>query len=95
MRLYKIVFDGVSEIVNSHDPVGLIAGGAPLNEYHDSVNHIVELLRDSTNEGVLKSNIQAVFEEKFGSSLAMCNPNYTEMAADLLDYARKVNWCNP
>lgn len=92
MLLYKIVFNEVTKIVNKHDPAGLITGGAPVNEYHDEINHIIKLLRDSSDKLILEEKIRNLFRSNFGPSVDAYNSCYSKMTDDLLEYAKRIKW---
>jgi hypothetical protein len=69
MELHKIIFKAVQEIINDYDPVGLIEGGAPDDEYHDEVGKIVVLLRKESEREPLAERIEEVFREAFGNEV--------------------------
>lgn len=57
----------VHEVINSVDPMGLLQGGAPEDEYAPEVRHVVGgLIRIGPNESELIPMIKAVFDKWFG-----------------------------
>ncbi|BBI33953.1 DUF1871 family protein [Cohnella abietis] len=59
----------VTRVINDWDPIGLLAGGAPENEYDIEINEIVEKCIMCENETDLARQIYKVFYEKMGIKL--------------------------
>ncbi|MFB7816629.1 DUF1871 family protein [Paenibacillus chitinolyticus] len=59
----------LTEIINSWDPVGLLAGGAPEDEYSIEIKEIVTRCTFSTCETDLAKHIYTVFNDKMGVKL--------------------------
>ena len=45
-KLYRSLFQAVVSCFNQWDPIGLIAGGGPADEYHLEAAHLLTVLRD-------------------------------------------------
>ncbi len=72
-------FDIVTEIINKWDPIGLLEGGAPLNEYSIEVRKIVISIDDISNHFDLAKAIQMIFFESTESKVDVLKClNYSE-----------------
>jgi hypothetical protein len=92
MNLHKVVFANVRYIVNTYDPVGLVAGGAPDDEYDPEVGRIVTLLRLESDREVLASKIVAIFAQAFGTDIKPDNNIYQSIAGELLALKKRLGW---
>lgn len=92
MELYKIVFKEVERIINANDPIGLIKGGAPNDEYHAEIGKIVNLLRTESNEKFLADKVQEVFKESFGNEIKSNKDLYLKISRQLLDLKKRQKW---
>ncbi len=59
-------FSGVLDVLTREDPAGLIAGGAPRNEYTMEATLVCELLRDGPGEVELAKAIAGLFRRRMG-----------------------------
>lgn len=59
----------LTEVINNWDPVGLLAGGAPQNEYDIEINVITQKCIAFTNEIELAKLIYEVFNDMIGVKL--------------------------
>lgn len=60
-------FDKLADIVNESDPVGLIAGGAPLDEYEFEILEIfLKIKKHVLHEEDLRDQVLEVFVNSFG-----------------------------
>lgn len=59
-------FSGVLDVLTEEDPAGLIAGGAPRNEYTAEARMICELLRNGLGEVELAEAIAGLFRRRMG-----------------------------
>lgn len=80
---YIELFDEVKSIVNEVDPVGLIGGGAPENEYESQINKIISLLKSNNTES-LADDIYEIFLASFGTDMVSDRDKYKDMAAELI-----------
>ena len=93
MELYKIVFKNVQEIINANDPVGLVSGDAPDDEYDAEVSKIVILLRDGTDKISLAVEIGEIFKASFGDVDIQINRSQCRLiAGKLLEIKNRFKW---
>jgi hypothetical protein len=59
----------LTEVINNWDPVGLLAGGAPQDEYNIEINEIAQKSIACTNEMELAKLIYNVFNDRMGVKL--------------------------
>ena len=76
---YKELYKKVQEIVNDVDPVGLIGGGAPQDEYDSQINKILSLLQKDPEISVLTNEIHKIFVESFGEEMAGDKTKYAQI----------------
>ncbi|OBZ11523.1 hypothetical protein [Bacillus sp. FJAT-26390] len=65
----KISIKLLTEVINNWDPIGLLAGGAPQNEYDIEINQIAQKSITCTNEIELAKLIYRVFNDMMGVKL--------------------------
>lgn len=65
----KISTKLLTEAINNWDPIGLLAGGAPKNEYDIEINEIEKKSITCTNEIELAKLIYEVFNDMIGVKL--------------------------
>ncbi|OMF37558.1 hypothetical protein BK133_05775 [Paenibacillus sp. FSL H8-0548] len=65
----KISTKLLTEVINNWDPIGLLAGGAPQNEYDIEISQIVQKSITCTNEIELAKLIYRVFNDMMGVKL--------------------------
>jgi hypothetical protein len=74
----------ISNIINDVDPMDLLSGGAPSDEYEVEIEKIIQQMHSVANdEKELAELIQEVFEESFGE-LTGTNAKYKEAASKIL-----------
>jgi hypothetical protein len=61
-QLHKLVGD----IVNRHDPIALLSGGAPSDEYSHEIGDICIRVTDAKSVDELQTIILSVFTKAFG-----------------------------
>lgn len=57
----KLTYTQLEEIINRHDPLGLIGAGAPINEYEPEINDLLRR-RNNRSSSLNWNIIQTVFE---------------------------------
>lgn len=62
---FKKDFKQINKIVLKHDPIGLVDGGAPDDEYDDRVMQIVSALQRINDSGALANEILKIFGKEF------------------------------
>ncbi|OME74115.1 hypothetical protein BK120_32085 [Paenibacillus sp. FSL A5-0031] len=65
----KISTKLLTKVINNWDPIGLLAGGAPQNEYDIEINQIAQKSITCTNEIELAKLIYRVFNDMMGVKL--------------------------
>lgn len=91
MQVYKIIFEEVQKIINDYDPMGLVSGGAPDDEYHTEIGKIVALLRTEVEANSLAKKVENLFNESFDEISADKNL-YLIMSQKLLDLKKRLKW---
>lgn len=83
MNNYDLLLKGVRSIVNKHDPIGLISGGAPEDEYDGEIIKITKLfLTEQTN---LAKGISQIFADSFGEEISQSESKYDLIAKEISD----------
>ncbi|PJB84973.1 hypothetical protein CO086_00725 [Candidatus Uhrbacteria bacterium CG_4_9_14_0_8_um_filter_41_16] len=72
----------IHEIINKHDPMGLLAGGAPTDEYDWEALQIARILRDAP--GDLEKSIYQMFVDRFNEETAGDKNKYKALADDII-----------
>lgn len=91
MQVHKIIFEEVQKIVNEYDPIGLVSGGAPKDEYHTEVGKIVALLRDESDTQSLAQKIESIFLESFGDT-DHNKSMYPILSQKLVELKKRLRW---
>lgn len=60
----QLAYGQIEEVINRHDPMGLLAMGAPKDEYKSEIEAILER-RSQNNMALSPQEIQVVFEYWF------------------------------
>ncbi len=92
MELRKIIFKNVQEIINNNDPVGLVDGGAPDDEYDNQVGQIVEALRTESDRVSLANKIESIFKSSFGEDCLSGKEQYLQISEKLLEMKNRLRW---
>lgn len=81
-------------IVNRWDPVGLIRGGAPKDEYDCLTTQLLALLHKGATPEVLKNFIVVELNQHFGYGISNINEEYQEkFNKNCSEFSEKiVNW---
>ncbi len=58
--------DKIKQIVDKYDPIGLLAGGAPEDEYTSEISDILIMLDKEVQKNQLSEKIIELFEKSFG-----------------------------
>lgn len=75
------------EILNRHDPIGLIMGDLNLDEYDPEIENILPILDGEVNQESLSKHIYDVFVMYFDKDIAGSRDKYYKIARDILDHA--------
>jgi hypothetical protein len=87
---YSQTYERVKVLVNEFDPCGLIALGAPDDEYDCLTNEIIHLLNESTTVQKIKDIVIKEIQEHFGVRIPTKEPHWTNFYNALSDFAVKV-----
>jgi len=79
----------VTRLVNAADPIGLLAGGAPSDEYSPEIGTLLPRLRRANSEAHLRQILHAQFVEWFDADTAGTESEYAALAADLWGIRKK------
>lgn len=80
---YRELRAGVERKVNAHDPIGLLAGGAPNDEYAAEISLIVVALVRSSSMDQFHAAIYEIFVRQFGEQTAGDLAAYRSLASRL------------
>ena len=84
-------FIKLREIVNRHDPIGLIAIGTPEDEYEPEVMTIIVQLKNGMTEEQVHDLIYQEFMRWFNDESTVGPKNfYKELAKDVYDFSRSL-----
>ena len=79
VKRYKSLRKRVSKLINAHDPIGLIACGAPPDEYDPEVGTILPRLRTASAPTEVQAIIHEEFVRWFNDELAGPASRYEEL----------------
>jgi hypothetical protein len=80
---YDDAFTAVREVINRHDPTGLIESGCPEEEYDPEVADLVRLVLGA--DGPTPDAVQEVWEKWFGHIPGMSSDGAASIAGELLE----------
>ena len=81
MDKYDVLFKGIREIINKYDPINLVSGGAPEDEYDGEVIKIIKLLPE--NKEKLRNDIYKIFINSFNQETAGDRQVYDSIAGEV------------
>lgn len=70
----------ITRALNEADPIGLIEGGAPLDEYAPEIGTILPRLKEASTEQTLRRIIHEEFSRWFGVDIAGSEERYDQAA---------------
>ena len=87
--------ESLQELFTTHDPEGLIAAGAPADEYEPEMEQLTAALAaippGHTTKAVILGHLTAIWREDFSATeahLARCQPAFEAIADTLLQHYR-------
>jgi hypothetical protein len=90
-KTYGDKFNDLRTIINKHDPIGLIANGAPDDEYEPEVKTIIVQLDNKTTEQQIHDLVYQEFIRWFDDeSTAGQNDSYKDLAKDIFVWTKKT-----
>ena len=66
-KRYARLLQEVRDLLNQHDPVGLIAAGAPSDEYEPTAEMILPRLKGAASSRDVGRILEQIFERRFGA----------------------------
>lgn len=88
---YKRLLSLVREVVNKHDPAGImISPDAPEDEYDQEVARILPLLTRNLSQHELSREIDAIFSAQFNMGKAGSGESFEPLAEELLSVVKRV-----
>lgn len=79
------LIDAIEECLRHYDPQGLIAFGAPRDEYHHEAEMIAEGFLALPTKFVIQQKVYSVFSKQFSPSVAGSFSSYEPIAEDLFN----------
>ncbi len=92
MNKTKVIIENIRDIVNANDPVGLIDGGAPDDEYDREVMAIMSLLQTENDGEIIRNNVEKVFTDTFGSSAEIDIEQINTIASELVALKERLKF---
>ncbi len=86
---YEAVFKKAREIVNQHDPMGLICIGCPKDEYDTEIAMILKNYADAKDEDELTKIVWEVFVQCFDEKFVHPKEKYRPLARDLWNLRKR------
>ena len=80
---YGSLYTDVSRLLREADPMGLIAMGAPADEYDPEVSTILPRLREANTATDVQRIVHEEFVRWFGADIAGDRSRYVELAKDI------------
>ncbi len=78
------LFIKVRDIINKHDPAGVISDDDNIDEYDSEVKEVVKLLDANHTTETLSEDLRGIFKEYFTEEIAGPASKYNAMADELL-----------
>jgi hypothetical protein len=75
--------EAVSQALRDADPIGLIQGGAPVDEYDPEVGTVLPRLRAATSSGDVRAILHEEFVHWFGDKVAGGMERYDQAAESI------------
>ncbi len=85
--------ESLQELFATHDPEGLLAAGAPADEYDPEMEQLTAALAalppGDTTHALILNHLNAIWHKDFAATdahLARCRPAFDSIAAKLLEH---------
>ena len=82
---YKEYYRLVANVVNLADPIGLIVGGAPEDEYSSEINKILAAIRNENDKKIISQKIYKIFCDSFDEKIAGKMSTYEDIAVKIIE----------
>ncbi len=79
----KPLEEQVLQILNKHDPLKIIAMGAPLDEYIDEARDLTNLIGTAKDQEAMHMSVYTVFVSYFGVQMAGARKDYQKISEEL------------
>lgn len=80
----KKMYNKIKSIINAADPVDLISGGAPDDEYEAEVVKTLELFQANECKEISGADIHKIFIQMFGADIAGEKGVYDDIAEKII-----------
>ena len=88
---YRRRFEELTRIVNSHDPMGLIASHAPSDEYSEEVAGVLAGLRGRRGLDDVRDLVASTFD--LSAERRSCESAWDELSREIRDWWMRENGC--
>ena len=92
MRKIKLIIENVRDIINDSDPVGLVDGGAPDDEYDNEVMSIVSVLQCNNKKEVTRHSIKKILNKSFGPDVVLDGKKIDQMTDKLMELKKRLKF---
>ena len=82
----------VREILNRHDPMGLVEIGCPDDEYDPEIAGVLRAVKEATDRNNFERRITEVFANQFDQASAHSFVGWGVLADELWTVSRKPEW---
>lgn len=89
-RDYERYVNLVVEVINWHDPIGLIGGGCNRDEYGLELPEVLRALQDMDSPKTLEYHLRKIFAHWFGASLSERFNGWPALCEDLWSTAKPM-----
>ncbi len=84
----KKLEERIREVINRHDPIGLIAYGCPSDEYDPEIQKIIPKIKIAKSVLELHDSVYSIFCEMFNKNIAGNRREYRELSEELYSLKR-------
>lgn len=92
MNKTKVIIENIRDIINTNDPVGLVYGGAPDDEYDREVMAIMSLLQTQTDGETIRNSVEKIFTDTFGSSAEIDIKQINTLTSELVALKERLKF---
>jgi hypothetical protein len=82
--------DTVREVINRHDPLGLLRQGAPSDEYENEIFQITWFAESAAHEHAMLDGVYSVYRDMF-APLELKKEDFRELAEELYERMQEFN----
>ena len=92
MKKIKLIIENVRDIINESDPIGLVDGGAPDDEYASEIMSVVSMLQHKNKKEEIRDGIIKIFNDSFGSGVELDEEKIDQITDRLIELEKKLNF---